>query len=172
MLHLASFSQDMRRRGLTPSTRSLGIERDRPPADVGARPRPRPQRQRPGGSSGCGSPTASRSRWSRAGTPSRCCPTSTATTSAARSTTLFRDGYGLGIDAAEQTLWGETADAALAKRLDAPLHTPLLVFRRISTAAGKPLEHVVSRYRGDRYQIHMSLGSGTTHGRQPDRERN
>ena len=72
---------------------------------------------------------------------------------------VFRDGYGLGIDAAEQTLWGETADAALAKRLDAPLHTPLLVFRRISTAAGKPLEHVVSRYRGDRYQIHMSLGS-------------
>jgi GntR family transcriptional regulator len=71
---------------------------------------------------------------------------------------IFADRYGLVIDAAEQTLWGETADATLARRLDAPLYTPLLVFRRVSSAAGKPLEHVVSRYRGDRYQLHMSLG--------------
>ena len=70
---------------------------------------------------------------------------------------MFRDHYGLGIDAAEQTLWGEAADATYAELLDAPLHTPLLVFRRVSTSAGKPLEHVVSRYRGDRYQLHMSL---------------
>src|SRR4051812_39550658 len=33
-LHLASFSQDMRRRGLTPSTRLLAVEADEPPADV------------------------------------------------------------------------------------------------------------------------------------------
>ena len=33
-LHLASFSQDMRRRGLTPSTRLLDVELDEPPADV------------------------------------------------------------------------------------------------------------------------------------------
>jgi GntR family transcriptional regulator len=70
---------------------------------------------------------------------------------------LERD-YGLGIDAAEQTLWGEAADAVMARRLDAPLHTPLLVFRRLSTAGRVPVEHVVSRYRGDSYQIHMSLG--------------
>ncbi len=35
-LHLASFSQDMRRRGLTPSTRLLNVELDRPPAEVAA----------------------------------------------------------------------------------------------------------------------------------------
>ena len=35
-LHLASFSQDMRRRGLTPSTRLLAVELDRPPAEVAA----------------------------------------------------------------------------------------------------------------------------------------
>ena len=46
----------------------------------------------------------------------------------------------------------------VARRLDAPVHTPLLVFRRVSRAGGRPLEYVVSRYRGDRYQIHMSLG--------------
>jgi GntR family transcriptional regulator len=28
----------------------------------------------------------------------------------------------------------------------------------VSYAAGRPLEYVVSRYRGDRYQLHMSLG--------------
>ena len=33
-LHLASFSQDMRRRGLVPSTRALGIELEQPPADI------------------------------------------------------------------------------------------------------------------------------------------
>ena len=71
---------------------------------------------------------------------------------------VLAETYGLVIDHAEQTLWGESADAATARLLDAPLHTPLLVFRRVSSAAGRPLEHVVSRYRGDRYQIHMSLG--------------
>ena len=70
---------------------------------------------------------------------------------------LLADAYGQVIDSAEQTVWGESADATTARRLEAPVHTPLLVFRRISTAAGKPLEHVVSRYRGDRYQVHMSL---------------
>ena len=71
---------------------------------------------------------------------------------------LFAGAYGLPIDSAEQTLWGEMADATIARRLDAPVNTPLLVFRRVSYAAGRPLEYVVSRYRGDRYQIHMSLG--------------
>ena len=66
--------------------------------------------------------------------------------------------FGLTIDSAEQTLWGESADDVVAARLDAPLHTPLLVFRRVASAAGRPIEYVVSRYRGDRYQIHMSLG--------------
>jgi GntR family transcriptional regulator len=71
---------------------------------------------------------------------------------------VFKESYGLAIDAAEQTMWGESADAVTARRLDAPLHTPLLVFRRISRAGDQVLEYVVSRYRGDRYQIHMSLG--------------
>ena len=76
---------------------------------------------------------------------------------------MFRDEYGLGIDAAEQTLWGEAADATYADLLRAPLHTPLLVFRRVSSSSGKPLEHVVSRYRGDRYQLHMSLDTSLGH---------
>ena len=157
-LHLASFSQDMRRRGLTPSTRSLGIELDRPPADVaralglGRNGRAwRVERVRLAD----GQPIALEQGWY----PQPLLPDLDHHDLGGSLYDVFRDGYGLGIDAAEQTLWGETADKALAKRLDAPLHTPLLVFRRISTAAGKPLEHVVSRYRGDRYQVHMTLGS-------------
>ena len=75
---------------------------------------------------------------------------------------VLADRYGLVIDTAEQTLWGESAEGATARRLEAPLHTPLLVFRRVSSAAGKPVEYVVSRYRGDRYQVHMSLGATQT----------
>jgi GntR family transcriptional regulator len=71
---------------------------------------------------------------------------------------LFAEQWGIVIDAAEQTLWGESAEGVTARRLDAPAHTPLLVFRRISSAGGRPVEHVVSRYRGDRYQVHMRLG--------------
>jgi GntR family transcriptional regulator len=71
---------------------------------------------------------------------------------------VFAGTYGLTIDHASQTLWGESADAAVARRLDAPVHTPLLVFRRVSRVGDRVVEHVVSRYRGDRYQLHMSLG--------------
>ena len=73
-LHLASFSQDMRRRGLVPSTRALGIELDEPPADVAAALQLGRDAPGPGGWTGSGSPTASRSPTSTAGTPSRCSP--------------------------------------------------------------------------------------------------
>jgi GntR family transcriptional regulator len=73
--------------------------------------------------------------------------------------TLFASRYDLVIDSAEQTLWGEAAEGATARRLEAPVHTPLLVFRRVSSAVARPVEYVVSRYRGDRYQVHMSLGA-------------
>jgi GntR family transcriptional regulator len=45
----------------------------------------------------------------------------------------------------------------MAAALGAPLSTPLLVFRRRSIAGGQRIEHVVSRYRGDRYMVHMEL---------------
>ncbi len=159
-LHLASFSQDMRRRGLTPSTRFLDLGRERPPADVAEALRL--------GSDGeawridrvrlaDGQPIALEQGWY----PQALLP---GLDQADLSGSLYEvfAARGLAIDAAEQTLWGETADATLARRLDCPIHTPLLVFRRVSSAAGTPLEYVVSRYRGDRYQVHMSLGSTPT----------
>jgi GntR family transcriptional regulator len=156
-LHLASFSQDMRRRGHTPSTRSLGVERDLPPADVahalGLGPGQEAwwiERIRLAD----GQPIALEQGWY----PEPLLPDLNREDLGGSLYELFGKRYGLVIDAAEQTLWAETADASLAHRLDAPLHTALLVFRRVSSAAGKPLEHVVSRYRADRYQLHMSLG--------------
>ncbi len=157
VLHLASFSQDMRRRGLTPSTRSLGIERERPPADVAASLALGPtgeawmiERVRLAD----GQPIALEQGWY----PQAALPGLDGEDLSGSLYELFASRYGHTIDAAEQTLWGESADATLARRLSAPVHTPLLVFRRLSSAAGTPLEHVVSRYRGDRYQLHMSLG--------------
>ena len=160
-LHLASFTQDMRRRGLTPSTRLLQIELDVPPAEVAralgldadtdtGRAAWRLDRVRLAD----GQPIALENGWY----PRALLPDLDRHDLGGSLYELFADAYGHTIDSAEQTLWGETADAGTARRLDAPVNTPLLVFRRISRAADRPVEYVVSRYRGDRYQLHMSLG--------------
>jgi GntR family transcriptional regulator len=157
-LHLASFSDDMRRRGLTPSTRMMRVDEERPPAEVA-----KALRLRPDGTAwridrvrlADGQPMAIEQGWY----PRALLPDLDTEDLTGSLYTLFASHYGLVIDAAEQTLWGEAAEGATARRLDAPVHTPLLVFRRVSSAAGRPVEYVVSRYRGDRYQVHMSLGA-------------
>jgi GntR family transcriptional regulator len=156
-LHLASFSQDMRRRGLTPSTLLLRIGPAVPPSEVasalGLAPDAeawRLDRVRLAD----GQPVALENGWY----PQVLLPGLDRQDLSGSLYQVFEEAYGFAIDAAEQTLWGETADSATAARLDAPLHTPLLVFRRVSRAGDHRLEYVVSRYRGDRYQIHMSLG--------------
>ncbi|WP_367650633.1 GntR family transcriptional regulator [Nocardioides sp. zg-1308] len=157
-LHLASFSDDMRRRGLAPSTRLMLVDEERPPSDVAATLRL--------GATGTawridrvrladGQPMAIEQGWY----PRSLLPDLDTEDLTGSLYTLFSQRYDLVIDAAEQTLWGEAAEGSTARRLEAPVHTPLLVFRRVSSAAGRPVEHVVSRYRGDRYQVHMSLGA-------------
>jgi GntR family transcriptional regulator len=69
----------------------------------------------------------------------------------------FATEYGLRIDNAEQAVWAEGADALLAATLGVAANAPVMVFRRTSSAGSAYLEHVTSWYRGDRYQIHMTL---------------
>jgi GntR family transcriptional regulator len=71
--------------------------------------------------------------------------------------TLLTREYGRTLDSAAQTVWAEGADPLRARLLRVPPAAPLLVFRRTSYAAGRPMEHVTSWYRADRYQVHMTL---------------
>lgn len=152
-LHLASFSQDMRRRGLAPSTRMLAIELDTPPAEIaawfGERSAWRVDRLRLAD----GHPIALEHSWYSAAL----LPGLGSHDLHGSLYAVLANAYDIAIDAAEQTVWGESAHGRTAELLSAPAHTPLLVFRRLSTSLGRPVEHAVSRYRGDRYQVHMSL---------------
>jgi GntR family transcriptional regulator len=118
-LHLASFSQDMRRRGLTPSTTLLGIEatgrRSTSPRRSTWAPTARPWRidrvRRADGQ-----PIALENGWY----PRDLLPGLDRQDLGGSLYEIFRTVYGHAIDSAEQTLWGEGADAATARRLDAP----------------------------------------------------
>lgn len=157
-LHLASFSQDMSSRGLAPSTRLMRVDEERPPPEAARALRLGPRdvawridRIRLADET----PMAIEQGWY----PRSALPGLDTEDLTGSLYTLFATRYDLVIDAAEQTLWGESAEGVTARRLEAPAHTPLLVFRRVSSAAGQPVEYVVSRYRGDRYQLHMTLGA-------------
>ncbi len=75
---------------------------------------------------------------------------------------ILAQDYGRLLDSASQTVWAEGADPLRARLLRVPPAAPLLVFRRTSYAAGRPMEHVTSWYRADRYQVHMKLDRTTT----------
>ena len=155
-LHLASFTEDMRRRGLVPATVVMASALIDAPLEVraalglkaGARVQQVDRLRLAGGIPmafergyysaellpGLGSQDLTRSLYA-----------------------TFATEYGLRIDHAEQTAWAETADAVLAGPLGIDVGVPLMVFRRTSSAGSTPVEYVTSWYRGDRYQIHMTL---------------
>jgi len=74
---------------------------------------------------------------------------------------LLRDGYGIeivgGVQAIEPTVTNEDESQALG----VPLHSPAFLFERISRSeADVIVEFVRSIYRGDRYRIVSELGRG------------
>lgn len=155
-LHLASFTQDMRRRGHVPTTRVLAVESVSPPPDAAASLRLeagerawRLERVRLAD----GEPIALEEGWY----PARLFPDLDAQPLEASLYETLASRYGTVIDAAVQTLWAEQADAASARHLAVGTGAALLMFLRRSTAAGVPVEHILSRYRGDRYTLHMPL---------------
>ena len=164
-LHLASFTQDMRRRGLTPTTRLVRLSLEQPGGRLarslaltgtGRAARAwRVERVRLAD----GIPMALEVGWYPQATFADLDRHDLRGSLYA----LFADHYRVVVDSAEQTLWGESAEGEVASALRAPAHAPLLVFERRSFSAGRAVEHVVSHYRGDRYQVRMTLGPPEPH---------
>ena len=157
-LHLASFTQDMRRRGKTPSTRVVRMEAVTPPADVSrwfglraGRRVWRLERVR----LAAGEPMAFEAGWY---SPTLLPDLDRHDLTESLYALLARE-YDLRVDTADQTVRAEVADAALARHLGVRAGDPVLAFERSSRSAGAALERVVSHYRGDRYELHISLDS-------------
>nr|WP_233506901.1 GntR family transcriptional regulator [Jiangella anatolica] len=155
-MHLSSFTEDMRRRGHKPSTVVLGADETAapPPAraalglDVIDRAY-RIERLR----SADGAPMAHEVSW----LPAAPLPGLLERDLTSSVYSILAHDYGRVLDSAAQTVWAEGADPLRARLLRVPPAAPLLVFRKTSYAAGRPMEHVTSWYRADRYQVHMTL---------------
>jgi GntR family transcriptional regulator len=160
-LHLASFTEDMRRRGLEPSTVVLRAELADPPPQVQAALRLpaghqayRLERLRIAG----GVPMALEEGWYVASV----LPGLLDHDLTRSLYTTLAEEYDLAIDRAHQTVWAEVAEGATARLLGIRAGAPLLAFQRVSSAGDLAVEHNTSWYRGDRYRVHMSLDSSRT----------
>lgn len=153
-LHLASFTQDMTQRGRVPSTAVLSMQLTTPDDDVAQYfgstvPAWRLDRVR------CADdePMAYEETWINP----RYAPDLGTKDPRGSVYAILADDYDCPVDAAEQTMWGTNADERLAELLDVEVGQALLVFDRVSTSRGRPIESVRSWYRADRYRVHMSL---------------
>jgi GntR family transcriptional regulator len=158
-LHLASFTDDMRRRGLLAATIVRHVAQVPAPAEVRAAlglaadaPVWAVERLRMAG----GAPMA----LERGYYPGTLLPGLDRHDLTRSLYTTLSTAYQLPIDHAEQTVWAEAAHDAQAEALDVTPGAPLLVFQRTSRSGDTPIEYVTSWYRGDRYQIHTYLEGG------------
>ncbi|GLZ36091.1 GntR family transcriptional regulator [Lentzea sp. NBRC 105346] len=155
-LYLESFTDDMVHRGLTPSTDLLSCERAVPGTaaaaalDLGPQePAFRVMRLRRAD----GVPLAVERGWYSP----RELPDLDRHDLGRSLYSLIAEKYGVQLDHAHQTLWAESADPETAKLLEIRKGSPLLVFRRVASTAGRPVEDMTSWYRGDLYQVTMQL---------------
>ncbi len=155
-LHLASFTEDMRRRGLVATSLVQRAEVAVPPLEV---------RATLGLDEGESAWWVERLRLAggipmaleRGCTPAASPPTSASATCRVRSTGSWPRTTASASTTAEQTVWAETVDGPIAAALGVAPGAAVMVFRRSSRAGATPVEHVTSWYRGDRYQVHMGL---------------
>jgi GntR family transcriptional regulator len=71
---------------------------------------------------------------------------------------VMESTLGVPLIEAQESIGGGIADADIAKKLDIPRKSPLLVQRRVSfTANMRPLEHTTTYYRADRYEYKIRL---------------
>jgi len=157
-LHLASFHEDMRKLGLAPSTAVLSAKEEALPGDSAAALRADARdmgyhirRLRLAG----GLPMSIDDSWFAA----RRLPGLLTHDLSASLYELLEREYALVIDQAEQTVGAQQADTAIAALLGIDVGAPVLAFDRISFSNAQPVEHTRSYYRGDRYQVQMSLSN-------------
>ncbi|WP_033291712.1 GntR family transcriptional regulator [Amycolatopsis jejuensis] len=159
-VYLMSFTDDMRRRGLTPATEVISTSTEIPPVTsahalglADGVPAHRLVRLRRAD----GVPLAVERGWYHAGrTPGLLGLDLTRSLYA-----QLAEQFGLRPDHAYQTVWAESADRETARLLGMRTGSPLLVFRRVSSANGEPVEDMTSWYRGDHYQVTMQLDRST-----------
>nr|WP_218889007.1 GntR family transcriptional regulator [Saccharopolyspora hordei] len=155
-LHLASFTEDMRRRGMRPETVLLEADERLPPPStteaLGLAPGETAywiHRLRKAD----GAPMAVERGWYHAGL----LPGLLDHDLTDSLYTLLARRYQVQLERGTQTVLAEGADAETATLLGVRPGSPVLVFRRIATAQGRPVEDMTSWYRGDLYQVTMQL---------------
>ncbi len=155
-LHLASFTDEMRRMGLEPSTVLLSCELAVPPprtaAALGMAERARAYHIR-------------RLRladklqisvddgWY----PQRLFPGLDELDLTSSIYRALADRYGYTIDRAEQTVGSSEATTEMSTLLGLAPRRPVLVADRVSYSGDTAVEHALTTYRGDRYELQMSL---------------
>ncbi|ANY09070.1 GntR family transcriptional regulator [Pseudonocardia sp. HH130630-07] len=160
-LHLASFHDDMRRLGLAPTTVVLELESAVPPAGTLAalsvrsdQVCTRVRRLRLAD----GAPMSVDDAWYNGALA----PDLAERDLSGSLYELLRAEYDLPIDSAEQTVAAREVDAVYGVLLGIPVRHPILEFDRISFSRGRPVEHSISRYRGDRYELFVELDDTQT----------
>ncbi|MBB3035985.1 GntR family transcriptional regulator [Hoyosella altamirensis] len=162
-LHLASFHEDMRRAGAQPSTRVLSAEQAVPPLEAAETLRLRPGerafhvvRLRLANEQ----PISVDDGWYNP----NYLPELLAADLTASLYEQFDSKYGVPINRAEQSVAARACPADLARHLQITEGDPVLVFDRVSYSEKLPIERAISTYRGDRYQLQMSLDETSPQG--------
>ena len=157
-LRLASFTEDMRARGLEPGSRDLDRRTDPASAHLARALRIEPgdpvhviERLR----TADGIPMAVE----RSHIPDAVAPGLGQESLAGRSLyDLLASTYHVLLDRGEQTIEAGIADPTDAALLDLPAGAAaVLLLQRRSFAGDRPVEFAVSTYRADRYQLHVAL---------------
>lgn len=157
-LEMTSFSEDMRRRGFTPGSRTLSLATVSAGAPLGRRlqisPRTKVVRVRRLRLAD-GEPMAIETLH----VPGDLVPGLTAQDLVDTSFyDLLAERYGLVIATGEQTVEPTVVNAQEAEELRVPEHSPAFLFERTSRALdGRVVEFVRSVYRGDRYRLQVEL---------------
>jgi GntR family transcriptional regulator len=160
-LTMTSFTEDMRRRGMTPGSRTLELKVVAAGARLGRILRVSPSEP---------IMVAKRLRLADRETmametlhvPERLVPGLTAKDLEERSFyELLEDSYGIVIVGGTQTIEPTVTNEEESAALGVPLHSPAFLFERVThSEEGEIVEFVSSLYRGDRYRLVTDLSRG------------